>query len=228
MEWFRPKPNENAVLGVTWCWLNNSLHYFLGLEWTRWPLSFIGCFSGSINLYATIACYNSEKVAYVQCTLWIDSEWMLCTDCMPQWCGGCTCAVAHSLWTDSMGISVSCESGFGSSKSEKWNGNLVHSFQEVKSELKMPWYRDWEWKVKWKCLKIEVESEKWIAFQVLKIKVFQQPAISTQTVNGFVTLSFSHIACESLPFFSFVSGCYINAAFVCSHWLSQLLLPLIR
>ena len=28
--------------------------------------------------------------------------------------------------------------------------------------MKMPWYRDREWKVKWKCLKIEIESEKWI------------------------------------------------------------------
>ena len=35
----------------------------------------------------------------------------------------------------------------GSSRSEKWNGNLVHSFRE--------------WKVKWKCLDIEIESEKW-------------------------------------------------------------------
>ena len=123
---------------------------------------------------------------------------------------------------------VKWKSGSLISRSEKWNENLVHSFRE--------------WKVKWKCLDIEIESEKWnenvsksrlrvkseLLFQVLKIKVLQQPATSTQTVNGFVTLSFSHIACESLPFFAFVTGCCINAAFVCSHWLSQLLLPLIR
>ena len=59
----------------------------------------------------------------------------------------------------------------GSSRSDKWNENLLHSFRKVKrksdslfsrmkSEMKMPWYRDREWKVKWKCLKIE--SEKWI------------------------------------------------------------------
>ena len=167
MEWFKPKPNENAVLRVTWCWLNNSLHYFLGLEWTRWPLSFIGCFSGSIKLYATIACYNSEQVAYVQCTLWIDSEWMLCTDCMPQWCGGCTCAVAHFLWTDSMGISVSCESGYW--KFKKWkvkwkSGSLI---SRVKSELKMPGYRDREWKVKWKCLKSRLRVKSELLFKVL-------------------------------------------------------------
>ena len=119
-----------------------------------------------------------------------------------------------------------CESGYW--KFEKWkvkwkSGSLI---SRMKSEMKMPWYRDWEWKVKWKCLKIEVESEKWIAFQVLKIKVFQQPAISTQTVNGFETLIFTYCLRKS-PIFLFVSGCCINAAFVCLRWLSRLILPLI-
>ena len=73
----------------------------------------------------------------------------------------------------------------GSSRSEKWNGNLVHSFREVKSEMKI-WFthfenekwnenalisrsrvksemkmsqnRDREWKVNWKCLEIEIEK----------------------------------------------------------------------
>ena len=47
---------------------------------------------------------------------------------------------------------------------EKWkvkwkSGSLI---SRMKSEMKMPWYRDREWKVKWECLKIEIESEKWI------------------------------------------------------------------
>ena len=73
----------------------------------------------------------------------------------------------------------------GSSRSEKWNENLVHSFREVKSEIKIwftyfenekwnenasssrsrmksemeiPQNRDREWKVKWKCLEIEIEK----------------------------------------------------------------------
>ena len=29
-------------------------------------------------------------------------------------------------------------------RSEKWNENLIHSFREVKSEMKMPWDRDRE------------------------------------------------------------------------------------
>ena len=32
-------------------------------------------------------------------------------------------------------------------------------FLRMKSEMKMPWYRDREWKVKWKWLKIEIENE---------------------------------------------------------------------
>ena len=73
----------------------------------------------------------------------------------------------------------------GSSRSEKWNENLVHSFREVKSEMKisfthfenekwnenalrsrsrvksemrMSQNRDREWKVNWKCLEIEIEK----------------------------------------------------------------------
>ena len=47
---------------------------------------------------------------------------------------------------------------------EKWKVNLffLSLISRVKSEMKMPWNRDREWKVKWKCLKIEIESEKWI------------------------------------------------------------------
>ena len=33
--------------------------------------------------------------------------------------------------------------GIGSSRSEKWNENLVHSFREVKSEIKM-WFTNFE------------------------------------------------------------------------------------
>ena len=48
-----------------------------------------------------------------------------------------------------LGVKWQCPArvDIGSSRSEKWNGNLVHSFRE--------------WKVKWKCLDIEIESEKW-------------------------------------------------------------------
>ena len=43
------------------------------------------------------------------------------------------------------------------SRSEKWNENLIHSFREVKSEMKMPRDREvkflensWEFKISWK------------------------------------------------------------------------------
>ena len=147
MEWFRPKPNENAVLGVTWCWLNNSLHYFLGLEWTRWPLSFIGCFSGSIKLYATIACYNSEKLHMYSAP----SELIL-NECCSQIACRSGVVVVHAqlhtlyeliLWASQCPARVD----IGSSGGEGWSGGLVHSFRE--------------WKVNWKCLDIKIESERW-------------------------------------------------------------------
>ena len=81
----------------------------------------------------------------------------------------------------------------GISRSEKWNENLLHSFREVKSEMKI-WFthfenekwnekalrsrtrmksemkmaqdRDREWKVKWKC--IEIEIEKWNFSRILE------------------------------------------------------------
>jgi len=44
-------------------------------------------------------------------------------------------------------------------ENEKWNENALKSRSRMKSEMKRPWNRDREWKVKWKCLKIE--TEKW-------------------------------------------------------------------
>ena len=53
-----------------------------------------------------------------------------------------------------------------SSRSEKWNENLIHSFREVKSEIKI-WFTLFEkWKVKWKCLEIEIE--KWNFSRILE------------------------------------------------------------
>ena len=58
-------------------------------------------------------------------------------------------------------VPVSCESGY--CKFEKWKVKWKSGspISRMKSEMRMPWYRDREWKVKWKCLKIEIESEKW-------------------------------------------------------------------
>ena len=48
-----------------------------------------------------------------------------------------------------------------SSRSEKWNENLFHSFREVKSEMKI-WFTLFEkWKVKWKSDSLFSRSEKW-------------------------------------------------------------------
>ena len=44
-------------------------------------------------------------------------------------------------------------------ENEKWNENALKSRSRMKSEMKRPWNRDREWKVKWKCL--EIETEKW-------------------------------------------------------------------
>ena len=43
---------------------------------------------------------------------------------------------------------------------EKWKVNLffLSLISRVKSEMKMPWNRDREWKVNWKCLEIEIEK----------------------------------------------------------------------
>ena len=136
--------------------------------------------------------------------------------------------------------SVSCESGywkfekwkvkwkFGSliSRSEKWNKNLVHPFRE--------------WKVKWKCLDIEIESEKWnenvsnqdwewkvnCFFRFYKLKFcsnLQHPPGQLMVL----WLSPFHIVPAKVSHISLVSCCCINAAFVCLHWLSRLILPLI-
>ena len=48
-----------------------------------------------------------------------------------------------------------------SSRSEKWNENLFHSFREVKSEMKI-WFTLFEkWKVKWKSDSLFSRNEKW-------------------------------------------------------------------
>ena len=48
-----------------------------------------------------------------------------------------------------------------SSRSEKWNENMFHSFREVKSEMKI-WFTLFEkWKVKWKSDSLFSRSEKW-------------------------------------------------------------------
>ena len=51
---------------------------------------------------------------------------------------------------------------------EKWKVNLffLSLISRVKSEMKMPWNRDREWKVKWKCLEIEIE--KWKRKKILE------------------------------------------------------------
>ena len=51
-------------------------------------------------------------------------------------------------------------------ENEKWKANALNSRSRVKSEMKMPWDRDREWKVKWKCL--EIESEKWNFSRILE------------------------------------------------------------
>ena len=38
---------------------------------------------------------------------------------------------------------------------------MLSLFPRVKSEMKMPWNRDREWKVKWKCPEIEIEKWNW-------------------------------------------------------------------
>ena len=43
-------------------------------------------------------------------------------------------------------------------ENEKWNENALKSRSRMKSEMKRPWNRDREWKVKWKCLEIEIEK----------------------------------------------------------------------
>ena len=51
---------------------------------------------------------------------------------------------------------------------EKWKVNFVFLslFSRMKSEMKMKWDRDREWKVKWKCLEIEIE--KWNFSRILE------------------------------------------------------------
>ena len=51
-------------------------------------------------------------------------------------------------------------------ENEKWNTNALSSRSRMKSEMKMPWDRDREWKVKWKCLEIEIE--KWNFSRILE------------------------------------------------------------
>ena len=106
----------------------------------------------------------------------------------------------------------------GSSRSEKWNGNLVHSFREVKSEMKI-WFthfenekwnenalisrsrvksemkmsqnRDREWKVNWKCLEIEIE--KWNFSRIFEKfrEILENQEI--KKISNFVTNAF-HLA----------------------------------
>ena len=96
----------------------------------------------------------------------------------------------------------------GSSRSEKWNGNLVRSFREVKSEMKI-WFthfenekwnenalisrsrvksemkmsqnRDREWKVNWKCLEIEIE--KWNFSRILEKFLEIKKVLDLQTLT---------------------------------------------
>ena len=51
---------------------------------------------------------------------------------------------------------------------ENWKVNLVFLslISRMKSEMKIPWDRDREWKVKWKCLEIEIE--KWNVDKILE------------------------------------------------------------
>ena len=102
---------------------------------------------------------------------------------------------SRKYWHEKLTGCVQCPArvDIGSSRSEKWNENLVHSFREVKSEIKIwftyfenekwnenasssrsrmksemeiPQNRDREWKVKWKCLEIEIE--KWNFSRILE------------------------------------------------------------
>ena len=41
-------------------------------------------------------------------------------------------------------------------ENEKWNANALRL--RMRNKMKMPWDRDQEWKVKWKCFKIEMEK----------------------------------------------------------------------
>ena len=51
-------------------------------------------------------------------------------------------------------------------ENEKWNENALKSRSRMKSEMKRPWNRDREWKMKWKCLEIEIE--KWNVQKILE------------------------------------------------------------
>ena len=80
---------------------------------------------------------------------------------------------------------------------EKWKVNLffLSLISRVKSEMKMPWNRDREWKVKWKCLEIEIE--KWNRKKILKnsreTRLSQVTALSsTDSDTGRVYLCWSH------------------------------------
>ena len=44
---------------------------------------------------------------------------------------------------------------------KEWNLKCFHSFREMKSESFFSFHSFREWKVKWKSLEIEIESEKW-------------------------------------------------------------------
>ena len=106
------------------------------------------------------------------------------------------CLPSNTLnWSKRERSSLQCPArmDIGISRSEKWNENLLHSFREVKSEMKI-WFthfenekwnekalrsrsrmksemkmaqdRDREWKVKWKCFEIEIE--KWNFSRILE------------------------------------------------------------
>ena len=52
------------------------------------------------------------------------------------------------------------------SREKRVKFEMLSLFPRVKSEMKMPWNRDREWKVKWKCLEIEIE--KWNRKKILE------------------------------------------------------------
>ena len=47
------------------------------------------------------------------------------------------------------------------SREKRVKFEMLSLFPRVKSEMKMPWNRDREWKVKWKCPEIEIEKWNW-------------------------------------------------------------------
>ena len=82
---------------------------------------------------------------------------------------------------------------------EKWKVNLVFLslFSRMKSEMKMHWDRDREWKVKWKCLEIEIE--KW-NFQK-NLENSRETRLSQVTVSLYFSQVFNQISPKLLTVF---------------------------